>query len=305
MHPRRSARVRDRTPDAEVIDLAAIGVRRPGPVHLPPYASRVGDIYDRDGPLGLDEYVSANCDFAREQWAVTVDGSNEEQPVKGIFTAFLCDCVELTLIRHCKRSRSREVKWLMHFIRALPVDDRMDFFRPNGYAAEPLLCSKTSAQLARDIGLVDFVFGRAVDPTLEDVQFAHSILGLDFELSRDHWDRVFECDADDILEHLFDGTIDSLDEWEKRLKLLGMDYCETITVPREDLPDHGADHHIFCTRYIFLVIHRKNVLCMSNWPLLRPVVKVPWDVSSIYRKNATCARSYVSFFSSNVRRMAT
>jgi hypothetical protein len=54
--------VRDRTPDAEVIYPPVFGVRRT-------YARRVGDIYDRgnrDGPLGLDKYVSANCDFARE-----------------------------------------------------------------------------------------------------------------------------------------------------------------------------------------------------------------------------------------------
>ena len=85
---------------------------------------------------------------------------------------------------------------------------------------------KTSAKIARDIDLLDFVFGRDVAPTLEDVQFARDILGVDFKLSGEHLDCVFECDAVDILDHLLDG----------RIVIFSPRF---ISVAREDLPDRS------------------------------------------------------------------
>ena len=145
---------------------------------------------DCDGPCpaappGLDEYVAQNCSFARREWRKLQPDSDylRATPSRIIFRTFARDCFERSFVGHCKSSRSRTVTWLMHLVDAQPESVRLDFFRTAFCVSS---YPKTCAKLARDFDFSEFVFKRQMnDFTLEDVKFAHGILGQDFKPSRD------------------------------------------------------------------------------------------------------------------------
>ncbi len=150
---------------------------------------------DCDGPClaappGLDEYVAQNCSFARREWNKLLSDSDylRDKSSRIIFRTFARDCFERSLVEHCKSSRYRAVTWLMHLVHALPESERESFFRTAFCTSS---YPKTSAKLARDVDLLEFVFKRQMnDFTLEDVKFAHGILGQDFKPSEDHLIKV-------------------------------------------------------------------------------------------------------------------
>jgi hypothetical protein len=147
----------------------------------------------------------------------------------------------------------------MHFVDALSESVRESFFRTTFCTSS---YPKTSAKLARDVDLLEFVFIRGThEPTLEDVKFAHGILGQDFEPSWDHINVVIMNDAVDILNYLVAALDIGLDDLQLRIAMrVGAIQCLTIIhvefefdmsadIHDVDIRETAKEGHVECLRY--------------------------------------------------------
>ena len=214
-------------------------------------------------PSGLDEYVAQNCSFARREWQKLQPESDylRDKSSRIIFRTFARDCFERSLVEHCKSSRYRAVTWLMHLVDVQPESVRESFFR-SAFCMSSY--PKTSAKLARDVDLLEFVFRRQNmnDLTLEDVKFAHGILGQDFTPSRFQLIEVVEWDAIDALDYLIKipfleeklATMAGLEVAMlsgsiQCMKRLHDEFGGLDEILEHDIRETAKDGHVECLRY--------------------------------------------------------
>ena len=134
------------------------------------------------GAAGFGRVRPQNCSFARREWQKLQPESDylRDKSSRIIFRTFARDCFERSLVEHCKSSRYRAVTWLMHLVDVQPESVRESF-------SEVLSCLRIQrrARSSRETSTSLSLSRRKIrTSTLEDVKFAHGILGQDFTPSR-------------------------------------------------------------------------------------------------------------------------